>query len=286
MPKNLLLGARLGLRLCILAKFVIYAETRRDIAMGNNDNRTILFAALIIAIGLLVGLTAAGYYVGRGTARFKSDVRTVTVKGLVEKEVKANEAVWTLSLRRASDDLRDAHTRLSADRDAVNSFLEKQGFKETEITRQPTRTVDKLAREYGQPQANERLRYLVSTAVVVRSTNIELVQKSIGSTEELLKAGVILDGEREGNAANPRYVLSTFNDLRPQLLAEATKNARAIAQQFAADSGATVGKIHSANQGSIQIFGSDGNDESGPYSPTSTPMKKIRVVSTFEFELK
>src|SRR5512147_1768418 len=143
--------------------------------MGNNDNRTLLFAALIIAIGLLVGLTAAGYYVGRGTARFKSDVRTVTVKGLVEKEVKADEAVWSLSLRRASDDLRDAHTRLSADRDAVNGFLQKQGFKETEITRQPTRTVDKLAREYGQPQANDRLRYLVSTAVVVRTKNIELV---------------------------------------------------------------------------------------------------------------
>jgi hypothetical protein len=287
MPKTSLLWFdRPRLFLCISAKFVIYSETRRDFAMGNNDNRTILFAALIIAIGLLVGLTTAGYYVGRGTARFKSDVRTVTVKGLVEKEVKADEAVWTLSLRRASDDLRDAHTRLSADRDAVNGFLQKQGFKETDITRQPTRTVDKLAREYGQPQANERLRYLVSTAVVVRTKNIELVQKSIGSTEELLKAGVILDGERDGNAANPRYVLSTFNDLRPQLLAEATKNARAIAQQFAADSGATVGKIHSANQGSIQIFGSDGNDESSPYSPTSTPMKKIRVVSTFEFELK
>src|SRR6188474_1271296 len=134
--------------------------------MGDNDSRPILIAALIVGVCLLVGLTAAGYYVGRGTARFKSDVRTVTVKGLVEKEVKADEAVWTLSLRRASDDLRDAHTRLSADRDAVNGFLQKQGFKETDITRQPTRTVDKLAREYGQPQANERLRYLVSTAVV------------------------------------------------------------------------------------------------------------------------
>jgi len=96
----------------------------------------------------------------------------------------------------------------------------------------------------------------------------------------------VLDGEREGNAANPRYVVSKFNDLRPQLLAEATKNARSIAQQFAADSGVQVGRIHSANQGMIQIFGSDGNDESSPYSPTSTPVKKIRVVSTFEFELQ
>ena len=252
--------------------------------MGNNDSRPILIAALIVGICLLVGLTAAGYYIGRGTARFKSEAHTVTVKGLVEKEVKADEAVWTLSLRRASDDLKYVHSRVSADREAVNAFLQKQGFNESEITRQPIRTVDKLARDYGQPQANERLRYLVTTAVVVRTANIEQVQKSLGSTEELLKTGVILDGERE--AANPRYVVSKFNDLRPQLLAEATKNARTIAQQFAADSGATVGKIHSANQGSIQIFGSDGNDESGPYSPTSTPVKKIRVVSTFEFELR
>jgi hypothetical protein len=69
-------------------------------------------------------------------------------------------------------------------------------------------------------------------------------------------------------------------------LAEATKNARLTARQFASDSGVSVGRIRSANQGNIQIFGTDGNDESAPYSPTSTPVKKIRVVSTFEFELQ
>jgi hypothetical protein len=219
-------------------------------------------------------------------ARFKSDVRTVTVKGLVEKEVRADESVWTLSLRRASGDLKDAHAKISGDREAVLAFLQKQGFKDSEIVRQPTRTIDKLAREYGQQQGTERFRYVVTSAIIVRTPKIDQIQKSLGSTEELLKAGVVLDGE--GSAAIPRYVVSKFNDLRPQLFAEATKNARAIAQQFAADSGASVGKIHSANQGMIQIFGSDGsdgNDESGPYSPTSTPVKKIRVVSTFEFEL-
>ena len=254
--------------------------------MSESENGQSIKAAIIVGCCLIIGLTAAGYFIGRGTARFKSELRTVTVKGLVEKEVNADEAVWTLSLRRAGDDLREAHTRLSKDRDLLLGFLQQQGFNDDEITRLPTRTVDKLAREYSQPQASERFRYLVSSAVVVRTGNIEQVQKSLGSIEELLKAGVILDGEREGSAANPRYVLSKFNDLRPRLLAEATKNARAIAQQFAADSGVTVGKIHSANQGSIQIIGSDGNDESSPYSPTSTPVKKIRVVSTFEFELR
>lgn len=254
--------------------------------MVESENGQAVKAAIIVGCCLIVGLTAAGYFIGRGTARFKSEVRTVTVKGLVEREVNADEAVWTLSLRRAGDDLGEAHRRISKDRDAVLTFLRQQAFTDDEITRQPTRTVDKLAREFGQPQATERFRFLVTGAIVVRTAKVEQVQKSLGATEELLKAGVILDGEREGSAANPRYLVSKFNELRPQLLAAATKNARAIAQQFAADSGVSVGKIHSANQGSIQIFGSDGNDESGPYSPTSTPVKKIRVVSTFEFELK
>jgi len=254
--------------------------------MVDPENGQSVKAAIIVGCCLIVGLTAAGYFIGRGTARFKSEVRTVTVKGLVEREVTADEAIWTLSLRRAGDDLGEVHRRISKDRDAVLGFLQQQGFSEDEISRQPTRTVDKLAREFGQSQTAERFRFLVSSAVVVRTANVEQLQKSLGATEELLKAGVILDGEREGSTANPRYVVSKFNDLRPELLAAATKNARAIAQQFAADSGVSVGKIHSANQGSIQIFGSDGNDESGPYSPTSTPVKKIRVVSTFEFELR
>lgn len=254
--------------------------------VDNERQQAGILAALIFGVCLIVGLAAGGYLIGRGAARFKSDTRTVTVKGLVEREVKADEAVWTLSLRRASDDLKDVHAKLSADREAVIAFLKKQGFKDAEITRQPTRTIDKLAREYAPGQTTERFRYVVTTSLALRTPNIDLVQAALGSTEELLKSGVVLDGEREGNVANPRYVVSKFNDLRPRLLAEATKNARSIAQQFAADSGAQVGKIHSANQGMIQIFGSDGNDESGPYSPTSTPIKKIRVVSTFEFELK
>lgn len=253
--------------------------------MASSENRSAVLPAVIVGLCLVVGLALGGYFVGKGAARFRSDVRIVTVKGLVEREVKADQAVWTLGLRRASESLQDAHARISADRDAAVAFLRKQGFAEAEIERQPTRTVDKLAREYGQPQAADRLRYVVTTSVVVKTPNVDLVRTAVGATEELLKAGVILDGEREG-AANPRYVVSRFNDLRPQLLADATKNARATAQQFAADSEAQVGVIRSANQGAIQIFGMDGNDESGPFSPTSTPIKRIRVVSTFEFELR
>ena len=254
--------------------------------MMSKENRTAIFTAAIAGASLIVGLTLGGYFIGKGGARFKSDIRTVTVKGLVEKEVKADQAVWILRFRRAGGDIRDVHMKISADREAAIAFLKNQGFKDEDISRQPARTIDKLASDYSQGQVNEKLRYVVTGSLRVTTSDIDLVTKALGVTEELLKTGVLLDGQQGEGTANPRYIVTKFNALRPQLLAEATKNARLTAQQFASDSGAQVGKIRSANQGSIQIFGSDGNDESGSYSPTSTPLKKIRVVSTFEFELR
>jgi hypothetical protein len=173
------------------------------------EGRSGVLGAAIVGLCLLVGLSVAGYFVGRGATRFRSDTRVVTVKGLVEREVKSDQAVWTLGLRRASETLQDAHARISTDRAAAVAFLEKQGFPDAEIERQPTRTVDKLAREYGQPQPSDRFRYVVTTAVVVRTARVDLVRTALGMTEDLLKAGVVLDGEREG-AANPRYVVSKF----------------------------------------------------------------------------
>jgi uncharacterized protein len=254
--------------------------------MASESDRMGITASAILGVCVLVGLGSGGYFIGNGAARFRSDLRTVTVKGLVEREVKSDQAIWRLDLTRASNDIRDAQGKISSDRDAVVTFLQKQGFKGGEIAREPTRTIDKLAREFPQPQGADRLRYIVATSLVVKTSNVDLVSSALGATEALLKSGILLDGGREGAVANPRYLVSKFNELRPQLLAEATKNARATAQQFAADAGAQIGKIRSANQGMIQIFGEDGNDESGPFSPTSTLVKRIRVVSTFVFDLQ
>jgi hypothetical protein len=241
-------------------------------------------AVTLIAVAASAGVGAAGFLVGKGLARFKSEVRTVTVKGLVERDVQSDHAHWTVSFRRASDSLADAQAAIGRDRDAVMRFLRAKGFPDEEIEAQPTRTIDRLAQDFGGIQ-QPKLRFVVASSVHVRSASVARVRASSGATDELMKEGVILDANGD-QRANPRYVLAQFNDLRPQLLAQATRNARSIAQQFAADSGAQVGSIVSANQGNIQIFGADGNDESAAWSPTSTPAKRIRVVSTFEFALR
>jgi len=253
--------------------------------MYSEGNRGALAIALVGAIVLAAGLGLGGFLVGKGMTRFKADARTVTVKGLVEREVASDQAQWLLGFKRAGDSLPDAQAKLASDREAVLRFLREKGFTEAEIEIQPARSADRLAQEFSVGQ-QPRFRYVVAAGVPIRTPRVDQVRAAASATDELLKQGVSLDISGGEQRANPRYIVTRFNDLRPQLLAEATKNARTIAGQFAADSGAEVGAIHSANQGNIQIFGSDGNDESGPWSPTSTPTKRIRVVSTFEFELR
>lgn len=243
-------------------------------------------SSAIIGICVLLGLALAGYLIGQGSMRFRTESKTVTVKGLAEREVKADQVIWKLPFRRAGDDIKDVQSKISRDRDAILAFLQKQGIAEDEVSRESTRTIDKQARDFLPPQSANQLRFIASSSLVVKTSNVDRVRAAIENTDELLKAGILLDGTQEGSPANPTYLLSKFNELRPQLLAEATKNARATAEQFATDGGTHIGGIRSANQGVIQIFGTAGNDESGPYSPTSSPTKRVRVVSTFEFELR
>ena len=141
-----------------------------------------LAPALVLGVCLLLGLAACGDLIGSGTARFRAESRTVTVKGLVEREVKADQATWRLGLRRAGGDLRDVQARLSADREAAVAFLRKQGFTDEEIGREPVRALDKRARDFDQPQGADRLRYVVTTSLVVKTDKVDLIRATRGSS--------------------------------------------------------------------------------------------------------
>ena len=166
--------------------------------MTSNENPNHVLAAIILGISLIAGLTLGGYFIGKGVTRFKSDARTVTVKGLVEKEVKADQAIWMLNFRRAGEDIMDTHTKITFDRDTTIAFLKKQGFKDKEISRQPTtRTIDKLARDYNQNQAGERFRYVVTSSVKVATTESRLVTNALGPPRNCYNRACFLMDSRE-----------------------------------------------------------------------------------------
>lgn len=234
-----------------------------------------LLAALLLAAGLAGG----GFLVGQGLEHFRSADRSVTVKGLAEQDVEADYAVWTLAFRRAGNDFGGVQRALAEDRDRVVAFLMALKFESAEIEIRPLEVQDLYAREYG--SSNQPLRFQGTGRVIVKSARPKEVAAAALAVDPLIQAGVQLSGSDGGTPSGPRYQLRGFNQIKAPLLAQATKNAREQAEKFAADAGARLGSLRSANQGVISIGDGDGQggDEGG------ARLKRLRVVSTFEYAL-
>ncbi len=243
--------------------------------MADNTRSIGLVAALVLALGF----AAAGLGIGKGLERFRTADRSVTVKGLAEKDVQADYAVWPLGFRRAGADFGAVQRALAEDRDRVVAFLKGQGFIEAEIEIRPLQVQDLWAREYG--GNNQPLRFQGTGQVLVKSTKPTAVEAAALAVDPLIQAGVQLGGTNDG-PAGPRYLLRGFNEVKAPLIAEATRNAREQADKFAGEAGATLGKLRNANQGVIQI-GSAGGEG---YDDGSARLKRLRVVSTFEYALE
>ena len=237
-------------------------------------------ARFLTALLVAAGIAIAGFAVSQGLERFRMADRSVTVKGLAEKDVESDFAIWTLGFRRAGAEFSGVQQALAADREKVVAFLKARGFTDEELETRPLQVQDLLAREYA--QGNVPFRFNGTGQVLVKSARVAEVEKAALAVDPLIQEGVQLGGENDGGRSGPRFQLRGFNDVKAPLLAEATRNAREQAEKFAAEAGAQLGPLKNANQGVIRITGDDGND----YDDGSSRGKRLRVVSTFEYELR
>ena len=232
----------------------------------------------ISALILAIGIALAGVSVGTGLQQFRLGERSVTIKGLAERDMKSDFAVWTLTFRRGGDQFGTVQQALTDDRTRVADFLRAQGFREDELEISAVQVQDAYAREYA--QSNVPLRYNGAGQVSVKSERVDAVAAAANAIDPLIAAGIQLTGEGEGQGL-PRYQLRGVNELKPALLEAATQNALEQAQKFAADAGATLGHLKNANQGVIRVLADDGNHDAG-----RTIDKRVRLVSTFVYMLE
>ena len=238
---------------------------------------------ILFGLSIAIGPALAGYFIGTAIHKFKLDDRAVTVKGLVEKEVKANLGIWKIGYSVADDALSTIEQKLSQDQKAILDFLKENKVSETEISVGTVSINDAFSKEYGN-NTNVK-RYTGESFVMVRSPDVDLVQKLASESSSLVKAGVVLGNNNY--QANPKFIYTDINQIKPELLAQALQNARKAAEQFANDSGTRVGRIRSANQGQIQILSPDALDvkQYETFEEERSIMKKIRIVSTLVFSL-
>ena len=245
------------------------------------NERSLTLPALLLALGLIIG----GWILGAEIKATRLGDRYVTVKGLVERKVKSDLAIWPLNYKEAGDDLTALYAKTEADKKTVLQFLEEQGIQSSEIELGVIRVVDTQANEYGGSNRAPH-RYIVEQQVTVRTSRVDQVATAAQKTLLLLQKGIILGGN-PGQGLT--YKFTGLNAIKPDMITEATRNARAAADRFAADSGSKVGSIRTANQGVFSILPADqGGDggEGGYGGSDSSLMKTVRVVTSVEYYLE
>jgi len=236
------------------------------------------YPIIICSFLIMIGMLTAGYFLKQGIVNFKGKDRTVTVKGISEREVTSDLVVWNLTFKNSGDDLTQLNNKMKEDYRIITDFIKKMGFIDEEIKCGEVAVIDKMAREYGE-QANSINRYIFTNSLIVRTNKIDLVIKALNNITNVIEKGVIISGM-------PAYHYTKFFALRPEMLAEATKSARTAALQFASVSGTQVGSIKTASQGLFSIGPKDSFGENTYAGEYSTIEKKIRVVSTITFNLE
>jgi hypothetical protein len=237
---------------------------------------------IVRAVIIALGLTLGGLLIGMGFARARSADRFVTVKGISEREVTADVAVWPLRLVTAGNELGATYAELQRHVTRVGGFLESQGIDTSQVSLQGFVVTDALANPYAQ---SERIasRYVIRQTVLVRSSDPQRVLAASQRVAELVNAGVIISSGEEYGPGGPTFIFTQLNALKPEMLAESTARAREAAQQFARDAQSGLGSIRRANQGIFEIL----PRAPGPgMTEESQILKTVRVVSTVEYFLE
>lgn len=219
---------------------------------------------------LSVGMIAGGYLLGNGLLRAKDAERAVTVRGLAERDVMADLATWTISYSATSSSLTEAQEKVRRDTATIEAFFRELGF--------PADALQPTGANVNSFTNDGVTTYTVRQRMALRTTDVARAQKAVARQFDIVGRGVFLE-EGSGMA----YTFTKLNDIKPEMVAAATKDARAAAQQFAKDSNSSVGKIKDATQGYFEVAARDG--DAGGWGSADSPYKKIRVVTTVSFTL-
>lgn len=220
---------------------------------------------------LAAGIAAGGHFVGRGISDRNNGSRTISVKGLSEKEVDASIAIWNIGYYATGNDLAELNGKLGDSTRAVVAFLKQAGFEEQEFAVQPPAVRDASMESRGKDNPPPPERYSARQSVLLRTANIDLVKPALASMSGLMMAGVLVSG-----GSQPSYLFNQLNEIKPGMIEEATHNARIAGEQFSRDSQTVLGQLRSASQGLFQVEDRD----------AATPERKIvRVVVNVEYEV-
>ncbi|MEL7312757.1 MAG: SIMPL domain-containing protein [Pseudomonadota bacterium] len=239
----------------------------------SDDNTVISQHSGWLATGLVIGLIGLGALLRMAALEYKSFERTVNVKGLAEREYPADVVIWPIQFTAADNDLARLYATVDESTNRIRAFLMERGIGAEEISSSSPAITDKSAQSYG-GGSPAPFRYSAVQTVTVYSGNVDTVRAAMPSLSDLGRTGIVFSGDQYQTQVE--YVFTRLNEIKPDMVEEATRNAREVAEKFAEDSESRLGKIKRASQGQFSIYARDRNNPQ---------IKKVRVVSTVEYYL-
>lgn len=231
-----------------------------------------IISASVLAFGIALG----GFFPGYWYYKTHADFRSVTVKGLAEKDVSADLGIWNLQFTVSGNNLAALQQQLTSQKQIVIDFLHAQGFSAEEINIGRIDTNDIMANPYRDADVLATSRFILTQNLTIRSPQVEKISTAVTNSNVLIGDGIVISNQ------NAAYFFTKLNEIKPQMLKESTENARSAALEFAKNSDSKVGKIKNANQGVFSVLSRDDPDAFEP----SQINKKVRVVSTVEYLLQ
>ncbi|MBK8210212.1 MAG: SIMPL domain-containing protein [Rhodospirillales bacterium] len=232
-------------------------------------------SAALLALGVAVG----GWFIGRGFVDARAGDRFVTVKGVAEQPVRADLALWPMRFVTTSNQLAKAQEQIAADTQKVLAFLVANALPREAVEVDSLQVTDLLAQTYRSGPIESR--FIIAQTLMVRTADVDKVALASQKIGDLVAAGIVLGSEGQPSSG-PVYLFTRLNDVKPSMIAAATKSAREGAEQFAKDSGSRVTGIRRASQGLFQILP---RDETPGMTEEKQIAKTVRVVSTIDYAL-
>lgn len=220
---------------------------------------------------LMIGLVVGALLLGNAIRASRADDRVVSVKGLCEREVKADKVICPFAYKEGGDNLQQLYRTIEEKNGVIIEFLKDAGISEEEITIAAPKVVDTRTEWSG---SQNRYAYIVTSVVTVCTDKVDEIIALQSRQGELLQRGIATAASWEYQTV---YSFTKLNEIKPAMIETATKNARETAEKFAADSDSKLGKIKRATQGQFTITDRDSNT---PY------MKNVRVVTSVDYYLK
>lgn len=241
--------------------------------MGSTSKNTL--GLFFLGLFICTGMAAAGYFIGQTIYNADVALNTAQAKGLAERRVKSDRAHWDIALSLSTAEkagIPKLYSQIEEYQNKIIEILNAQGLNNEEIQRG---IIDYHYAEYRDNFGKvSDQKHILNTKVTIETEKVDLITDTRAKINTLVAKGIPIEN------MEPKYLFTKLNDIKPDMLREATKNARIAANEFASNAGANVGKIRSANQGSFFI-----RDAGEEYGDSRKIEKDIRVVTTITFYL-